>query len=241
MDSFGGKVGDPRSLHKYLYAAASPILLTDPTGESFFSGVMVALGVVGIVLSAYSFYNDPNWVNGAWLVADLVTFPLAWMKAVGGVGKALFVSGRAAQATADSRGAAMVLGNLTARGEKLMYSSQQLVKELIRRRQGMKAADFITSVGERAAITEVTSTLRTDEVIEALGKFSDTGHAYLERIGRLGSGTDHLADFRLYYENAFDASKLRDGFEVIGGYLYKAGEAVTRHGRRIEILPIEWF
>ncbi|HEY7583074.1 MAG TPA: RHS repeat-associated core domain-containing protein, partial [Acidimicrobiia bacterium] len=39
LDSYAGDVGDPLSLHRYLYAAANPWTLIDPTGHYFISGL----------------------------------------------------------------------------------------------------------------------------------------------------------------------------------------------------------
>jgi RHS repeat-associated protein len=38
LDTYAGEVGDPRSLHRYLYAAANPWTLIDPTGHAFTCG-----------------------------------------------------------------------------------------------------------------------------------------------------------------------------------------------------------
>jgi RHS repeat-associated protein len=38
LDAYAGQVGDPRSLHRYLYAAANPWTLIDPSGHAFISG-----------------------------------------------------------------------------------------------------------------------------------------------------------------------------------------------------------
>jgi RHS repeat-associated protein len=38
LDSYAGDVGDPLSLHRYLYAAANPWTLIDPTGHYFVAG-----------------------------------------------------------------------------------------------------------------------------------------------------------------------------------------------------------
>jgi RHS repeat-associated protein len=39
LDAYAGDVGDPRSLHRYLYAAANPWTLIDPSGHAFISGL----------------------------------------------------------------------------------------------------------------------------------------------------------------------------------------------------------
>jgi hypothetical protein len=42
MDTWQGRMGEPVSLHKYLYAANDPVLYIDPTGH------MVSLGEMEI-------------------------------------------------------------------------------------------------------------------------------------------------------------------------------------------------
>jgi RHS repeat-associated protein len=52
VDPFGGSIFDPMSLHKYLYAHASPVMNIDPSGQSVsLVGVMVAVTIIGILAS----------------------------------------------------------------------------------------------------------------------------------------------------------------------------------------------
>lgn len=50
MDSHEGSPFDPPSLHKYLYASASPVIYVDPSGNSFV-GTVVSFAM-NTVLSA---------------------------------------------------------------------------------------------------------------------------------------------------------------------------------------------
>ncbi len=52
VDSFAGSNSDPLSLHKYLYAKASPSRYTDPTGRETLSSALAAGAIQGIVYGA---------------------------------------------------------------------------------------------------------------------------------------------------------------------------------------------
>jgi RHS repeat-associated protein len=51
MDTYGGKVREPITLHKYLYANANPSMFTDPTGLSTMGEVLTGLLILGVLLS----------------------------------------------------------------------------------------------------------------------------------------------------------------------------------------------
>jgi hypothetical protein len=50
VDSCQGSTFDPQSLHKYLYANASPVNFRDPTGYDSLTEMVVALKAEGILL-----------------------------------------------------------------------------------------------------------------------------------------------------------------------------------------------
>lgn len=56
VDPFDGVLGDPRSLHKYLYAHANPVMNIDPTGRM----TAVELLQVGGIISILSVATIPN-------------------------------------------------------------------------------------------------------------------------------------------------------------------------------------
>lgn len=62
QDSFEGNQYDPRSLHKYLYAANNPINLLDPSGLAFsLADIGFALTIAGIIVnSAQAIYHIHN-------------------------------------------------------------------------------------------------------------------------------------------------------------------------------------
>lgn len=49
-DEFGGRLCDPRSLHKYTYAHANPVFYADPSGHAATIGFLVVLAVVSVLL-----------------------------------------------------------------------------------------------------------------------------------------------------------------------------------------------
>ncbi len=50
MDPWEGTASDPRTLHRYLYAAANPADITDPSGRFFSIGGMVAIVAVAAII-----------------------------------------------------------------------------------------------------------------------------------------------------------------------------------------------
>ena len=55
MDDFEGSRYDPLSLHKYLYASASPVDRIDPSGNRTLAETQVSVGLIGLV--AYALYS----------------------------------------------------------------------------------------------------------------------------------------------------------------------------------------
>jgi hypothetical protein len=51
VDPFVGKVGKPVSLHRYLFADASPFSSSDPTGKFTLTSVLTGVSVRGILIS----------------------------------------------------------------------------------------------------------------------------------------------------------------------------------------------
>jgi RHS repeat-associated protein len=58
LDSYPGSVGDPLSLHRYLYAAANPWTLIDPTGHAFVAG-----DEPGSQDAVYTSDGELHWIN----------------------------------------------------------------------------------------------------------------------------------------------------------------------------------
>jgi hypothetical protein len=56
MDPFAGSASDPRTLHRYLYAAADPVGKTDPTGEDFVTIVTVVAIVATLAAVTYAHF-----------------------------------------------------------------------------------------------------------------------------------------------------------------------------------------
>ena len=52
MDTYGGTVFDPTSLHKYLYANANPVSYTDPSGYVSLGEVVVTSTIIGALTGA---------------------------------------------------------------------------------------------------------------------------------------------------------------------------------------------
>ena len=52
MDTYGGSVFDPTSLHKYLYANANPVSYTDPSGYVSLGEVVVTSTIIGALTGA---------------------------------------------------------------------------------------------------------------------------------------------------------------------------------------------
>ena len=51
MDTYGGSVFDPVSLHKYLYANANPVSYTDPSGYFSLAEVAVTVAISTVLMS----------------------------------------------------------------------------------------------------------------------------------------------------------------------------------------------
>ena len=59
MDTYGGSLTDPMSLHKYLFANSNPVMYTDPSGhEGLLIEVMETVGIIGMLASATIFWID---------------------------------------------------------------------------------------------------------------------------------------------------------------------------------------
>ena len=64
MDTYGGSLSDPMSLHKYLFANANPVKYCDPSGHLSTTDVVLCLGIetvlLGAVKSAVCYWIDYN-------------------------------------------------------------------------------------------------------------------------------------------------------------------------------------
>jgi len=67
MDAFAGRNRDPYTLHKYLYAHASPVNNIDPSGNMSLVNVLVTTAVVGVVatIPVDYFYRGHLWGVGS--------------------------------------------------------------------------------------------------------------------------------------------------------------------------------
>ena len=65
MDSYMGSTSDPTSLHKYLYANASPMNYTDPSGNFGLIDFGTAFTIIGIGSTA---------INASFINLDFPTF-----------------------------------------------------------------------------------------------------------------------------------------------------------------------
>ena len=63
MDTYGGRLSDPMSLHKYLFANSNPVKYCDPSGH--FSRVEMAVvgGMIGTLLGASTYYILGEFLN----------------------------------------------------------------------------------------------------------------------------------------------------------------------------------
>ena len=54
MDTYGGSLSDPMSLHKYLFANSNPVMYSDPSGHFSLNDMVVAMGISAILSAADS-------------------------------------------------------------------------------------------------------------------------------------------------------------------------------------------
>jgi len=59
MDRFAGKIGEPTTLHKYLYTGNNPINLIDPSGNFSIGGLMAGIAV-GAIIGNYAASSQPS-------------------------------------------------------------------------------------------------------------------------------------------------------------------------------------
>jgi RHS repeat-associated protein len=84
MDDYEGRTGEPLSLHKYLYAANSPVDLQDPSGRAIsLKSMMFALNVISVVVNlgsaSYHFYAGYTATN---LEEKSIHYHMAWFSTV---------------------------------------------------------------------------------------------------------------------------------------------------------------
>ena len=59
MDTYGGNLSDPMSLHKYLFANSHPVLYSDQSGHDVsILDAMISCGILGMLCSATIFGID---------------------------------------------------------------------------------------------------------------------------------------------------------------------------------------
>jgi RHS repeat-associated protein len=76
LDPFFGNLGDPQSLHMYLYTHADPINGIDPSGEVFLPILLLAMGIGGV---GGFFFGGANAVYGVWTdQMDITTGYRTW-------------------------------------------------------------------------------------------------------------------------------------------------------------------
>ena len=66
-DTYKGKIGNPATLNLYAYCGGNPVMLYDPSGNSW----ETLLDIAGAIVSLYDFVNDPTWANAGYLVWDI--------------------------------------------------------------------------------------------------------------------------------------------------------------------------
>jgi RHS repeat-associated protein len=81
IDPWGGAAFDPSTLHRYLYANASPVNLADPSGRSPSMGEMMAVGAIIGALTAVAIVQP----RGVLQTAETVVVGAALGAAIGGV------------------------------------------------------------------------------------------------------------------------------------------------------------
>jgi RHS repeat-associated protein len=205
MDSFSGRFGDPRSLHKYVYAGNNPITRTDPTGHDWATalGTLITASIIGAlfcvvanglrnVSNGKDFFENAGWaaLTGAVLAPICVLFPFLGVVLAGiGLGdsidNALRVFGNP-NATFNQKAAAVLLIGMNVWG-------------------GYAAADYASSTdsiwfnarlfaaegvnGAPAFQREVLQIQeRVAQLSEALGKSKDFGETMAYGLARDGSG-----------------------------------------------------
>jgi RHS repeat-associated protein len=236
MDPFGGLSEGPASQHKYLYTSANPVNLQDPSGLFSMTTLLTTLSVLGLVVSATTFYFEPTWVNGIWLAVDVATFPLSWIKflkagSLAGKAKSLTLSARAA-AAAKVGGEALVAQGYAAKGYTILMTEKEILQRVFRGAQGLKPTDFVHVANGKYYLTEVTAALRTDEVVEAVSKFRNTSEGLIAYLSKFGAGWHEIQNFRLVVERIIPG-QLRQGFEIFGNLLWRNGKPYLVNGKHV--------
>ena len=68
MDTYQGRLSDPMSLHKYMYAAANPIKYCDPSGNNYTVAQQgLAIGIALVLLAVDLFLIHTIGINKAYL------------------------------------------------------------------------------------------------------------------------------------------------------------------------------
>ncbi|MHC1684232.1 MAG: RHS repeat domain-containing protein [Clostridiaceae bacterium] len=70
MDSYEGRVADPISLHKYLYASDNPVAYSDPSGHMSLGEVMVSESISNILDGISTCYRVLNYIEKVEEVVD---------------------------------------------------------------------------------------------------------------------------------------------------------------------------
>ena len=52
MDTYGGSLSDPMSLHKYMFANSNPVMYSDPSGHATLTEQMLVCGLIGELASS---------------------------------------------------------------------------------------------------------------------------------------------------------------------------------------------
>jgi hypothetical protein len=65
-DSFEGRLDEPESLHRYLYASDNPIDRVDPSGNLDLVETVVVAGIIGAEVGAFAGYMAGGWRGALW-------------------------------------------------------------------------------------------------------------------------------------------------------------------------------